>query len=198
MKYTYDQIKNTVTKKGYTFFNANMDVNIIGIRNTADKNSNLFNDLICLLYIEGDKKVIHQFTATTDPGNKTRTSPINNKGVAVVVPNQYRGVWTFGLHQGKYPALVQAKPISVYRDNDKNNDLVFDPKSIDTGFHGINCHRANEKFTSTQVDGWSAGCQVIASPTDWEIFYNTLKRSAKIYGDTFSYTLLLSSDLPQI
>lgn len=195
MNFTYDQIKNAILLKGYTFFNGNMDVNIIGIRNTVDKNSNTFNDLICLLYMDGDQKVIHQFTATTDAGNKSRTSPLNDKGVATVVPDQYRSVWTFGLHQGKYPALVQAKAISVYRDNDKNLDLNFDKNSIDVGFFGINCHRANEKFESKQVDGWSAGCQVIASPTDWDIFYNTLKRSAKIYGDYFSYTLLLSSDI---
>ena len=37
------------------------------------------------------------------------------------------------------------------------------------GVFGINHHRANSKTTSTQVDKWSAGCQVQPNPVLFDI-----------------------------
>ena len=59
------------------------------------------------------------YPITTDPGFKSRTNPMNNSGCAILAPNQYRGCWTFGYHKGRYEALVQTKPVKVYRDNNK-------------------------------------------------------------------------------
>lgn len=195
MTYTYDQIKNAVVEKGYRFFKGNLDINIIGIRNSDNPDSNYFNDTICLLYSENNCSIIKRYKATTDAGLKSRTNPVNSKGCAIVVPGQYISLWTFGLHQGKYEALVQNTPVKVYRDNNKDGKLDFDPKTIEEGYFGINCHRANAKIESTIVDGWSAGCQVISDPDNWNDFYGTVVESSKLYGNKFSYTLLLSSDI---
>ena len=45
----------------------------------------------------------------------------NVKGTAILVPGQYRGAYKIGFHKGKYKALVQAKPVKLYIDNDKDN-----------------------------------------------------------------------------
>ena len=60
---------------------------------------------------------------------------------------------------------------------------------------GINIHRANKWGTSTQIDKWSAGCQVIANNEDF-LQFMTLANSAKdIWGNSFTYTLIESSDI---
>ena len=70
----------------------------------------------------------------------------------------------------------------------------MDKRTIDTGMFGINIHKAG--IASTIVDGWSAGCQVLAKTDEYEIFMD-LCRKQKLagYGDKFTYTLLEEKDL---
>ena len=49
------------------------------------------------------------------------------------------------LHRGKYLALCQRKPVSVYRDNDKDKRYDLKDKTIDTGLFGINIHKSSDK-----------------------------------------------------
>ena len=72
------------------------------------------------------------------------------KGTAVLVPGQHRRCYKLGRHQGKYEALVQAEVLQVYRDN--NKDTKVDAGGpIDSGWHGINIHRASSNWQSKQV-----------------------------------------------
>lgn len=119
--------------------------------------------------------------------------PTAIKGTAILVPGQYRGCWKIGYHKGKYKALCQAKPIPVYRDGNKDDKFDLNPLSIDKGVFGINIHKAGEN--STLVDGWSYGCQVLAKSIDFSSFMRLVDKSSKLYGDTFTYTLLEEDDL---
>ena len=94
----------------------------------------------------------------------------NAKGTAILVPGQYRGCWAIGKHNGKYKALVQIKPVKVYRDG--NKDMIYDllPETINEGLFGINIHRSNEAITRNTVDMYSAGCQVFNNPNDFKNF----------------------------
>ncbi|HET8777991.1 MAG TPA: hypothetical protein VFN76_10060 [Candidatus Limnocylindria bacterium] len=89
------------------------------------------------------------FNANTDPS-------VARTGIAVLAP----GVWfyTRGLHgitkEHPYPALVQAKPVTVVRDGGKT----------ETGYFGINIHRGSRTSTS------SLGCQTLY-PDQWDSFY---------------------------
>jgi hypothetical protein len=47
------------------------------------------------------------------------------KSTAILAQGQYKGAYKIGLHQGKYKALVEAKPITVIRDYDRNAKLDF-------------------------------------------------------------------------
>ena len=120
MSYTREQIEAALKAKGYVWFNddANKtyDVNIIGIRNaaTGKKVTNVFDDLLTVSY--KDETGAWQFfswAATTDPGKKGVMEYHNKDGVARLVPNQYRGSHMIRLHQGKYEALGQQKPVKV-------------------------------------------------------------------------------------
>ena len=176
MKYTREQIQKTVEGLGYKYFTGdNYDVNIVGIRNsdTNGKVTNKFDDTITISYRDesGDWQY-HEYNCTTDPGDNWMDNPMLEKGCAVLKPGQYRGSHKLRLHQGKYLALGQKKPVTVYRDRNKNDKYDFDESTLDTGLFGINIHRATalEGKTSTYVNKWSAGCQVIASNDDWYAF----------------------------
>ena len=201
MCYTREQIETAVKSKGYKWFedesNKTYDVNIIGVRNNspsvAKKVTNVFDD--CLTITFKDEKGVKQFycwAATCDPGKKGVEQFHNSRGVARLVPGQYRGVWMIDKHQGKYDALCQrGGNVTVYRDADRN--ATFNESVTDTGMFGINIHKAGQD--STWVENWSEGCQVFKRVKDFNAFMSICRKAAKIHGNKFSYTLLESTDI---
>jgi hypothetical protein len=196
--YTKEQVEGAIKSKGYVWFedtnNKGYDVNIIGIRNagTGQKVTNVFDDLLTLSYKDetGTWKY-HEWPATTDPGKKGVMEYHNAAGVARLVEGQYRGSHTIRLHQGKYEALGQSKNVKVYRD--ANKDLIYDEKKIAEGVFGINIHKAGAD--STYVENWSEGCQVFKKSADFEEFMKICRKAKEIHGNSFSYTLIKSTDI---
>ena len=186
-------------KMNYAYFTKGLyNLNIIGVRNllSGNKQDNTFNDALVLIYKENDNVLIKDiWEITTDPGIKSLKSFSNTKGCAILVPGQYRGAYQIGLHQGKYEALVQRKPVKVFRDGNKDDILDFCPKTIDEGLFGINIHRSNPNTESTIVDGWSAGCQVYKKADNFNEFMKVCHKAKDIYGNSFTYTLITTDDL---
>jgi hypothetical protein len=195
MSYKREQIEETVKSKGYVWFEGlkDFDVNIVGVRNssTGDKVTNVFDDFLTVSYKEGGEWKFHIWPATTDPGKKGVMEYHNAAGVARLVPGQYRGSHTIGLHQGKYEALKQQKPVKVYRDKDK--DMQYDENIIQEGVFGINIHKAGAD--STYVENWSEGCQVFKKSVDFDSFMKIMNKAASIHGKSFTYTLIESKDI---
>ena len=197
MSYTREQVETAVKSKGYVYFedvnNKGFDVNIVGIRNssTGQKVTNAFDDHITLSYKENGEWKFHIWPATTDPGKKGVLEYHNAAGVARLVEGQYRGSHGIGLHQGKYEALKQAKNVKVYRD--ANKDLNYDENKIAEGVFGINIHKAGAD--STYVENWSEGCQVFKKSADFEAFMAIVRKSKDLHGNSFTYTLIESSDI---
>lgn len=184
-------------KRNYAYFkNGSFNLNIIGIRTTkTDKITNEFDDALVVIYTTEDgKEIRYCYPITTDPGRAYMKNPLSNKGTAILVPGQYRASWKIGMHQGKYRALTQHKPVKVYRDGNKNDVYNFDPKTIEEGIFGINIHKAGA--ASVQVDKWSAGCQVFANTVDFNHFMKLCdKQVEKGYGKLFTYTLLTDKEI---
>ena len=201
MSFTREQIEKAVKTKGYTWFedasNKTYDVNIVGVRNNhpsiADKVTNVFDDWLTISFKdESGKWQFYCWNATTDPGKKGVQEFHNKKGVARLVPNQYRGVWKIDKHQGKYDALCQRLgPVTVWRDS--NKDLIFEERVTDTGIFGINIHKAGQD--SQWVENWSEGCQVFKRVKDFDAFMSICRKASKIHGNKFSYTLVESTDI---
>jgi len=197
--YTRKQIKDAVTAKGYKWFESgNYNLNIVGVRNseTEGKVTNKFDDCLTLSYnVDGVEK-FHCFAATTDPGTHWVENVLNENGVAILVPNQYRGSHKIRKHRGKYDALCQKKEVKVYRDN--NKDGVYDmlEENIHEGIYGINIHKAGSRVNgSTQIDKWSAGCQVFSKESDFNILMEAAYKAKDLYGNSFTYTLIESKDI---
>lgn len=182
---TFDKIRSVMADKGYAFFEkGDYNLNIIGVRDAA-KITNGFDDTMCCLFYLGGTPTSYFWACTTDPGRYYEQNPLNSSGVAILVPGQYRGAFRLGYHQGRYEALVQDKPLPVYRG-------AYAPGSIETGMFGINIHKAGED--SVQVDRWSAGCQVFARNQDYQSFMKLVHEAVERWGKRFTYTLLEKKD----
>lgn len=184
-------ILQTVQSKGHVIFTSGQyNLNIIGFR-TKDMTPNVFNDWLYVVYKdESDQWVELRYQITTDPGLYYLQNPMNVIGTAILKSGQYRSSHILGKHKGKYEALVQYKPMAVYRDTNKDSVYNMIPATLSYGVFGINIHRANEKIKSKKVEQWSAGCQVFADPSDFAMFMDLCKRSSLIWGDKFTYTLI--------
>ena len=183
--------------KGYVWFDkGNYNLNVIGIRsNNNNIVTNRYDDIIVIDY---NTDICHKrvcYTITTEPGKYYMQNVANSKGTAILVPGQYRGCWKLGLHRGKYKALCQAKEVKVYRDN--NKDMIYDmsPEIIDKGIFGINIHRSNETWTRNTIDNYSAGCQVFNDPVEFNSFIRLCEKQRKLYGNSFTYTLINEEDM---
>ena len=176
-QYTIEELKQRFAGLSYTW----SDFHLVGIRSTANL-PNVFDDLLAVV----NKDKVTWFTCTTNPGTHWLKNLLNPKGAALLKPGQYIDTWILGKHQGKYEALTQAKPVTVFRDKDLD-EAAEETAVTDTGLFGINIHRANEKAISKFVDKWSAGCQVLNDPNQFKELLHQCKLSGK---KSFTYTLL--------
>jgi hypothetical protein len=179
-----EQLRATMAAKKYAFFEGGeYNLNIVGIRNSATGNkvTNAFDDKLVVAYKLDGVWIVKEYPITTDNGG----------GTARLVCNQYRGSHAIGLHQGKYEALKQCGPVTVYRDFTK--DGIYQTDKTETGVFGINIHKAG--VDSTRVDDWSHGCQVFKRVADFNEFMLLAKKAATFHGNRFTYTLIESKDL---
>jgi len=186
--------------KGHVIFeNAKgFDLNIVGIRSSVTK-ANRFDDWLTVSYKDaahGDWAYF-AFACTTDPGLSHLQNLSHQDGTAVLKEGQYRSSHMIRKHQGKYDAICQKNgyKLKTYRDRNQDGTIDRDPSKIFTNATGINIHRASATRRSTQVDRWSAGCQVLADPTDFDVLMTLARRAKEIYGNGFTYTLLNEADL---
>jgi len=191
-KFLIDNIEKVYAKKGYRFFKNPYSVNIFGIRMVT--NTDDYDDLICVAYYDNAGKLhIEMFIATTDPGTHWLKNPMRKEGCAIMVEGQYLGAFIIGPHgSSKYEACRQNKPIPVYRDNNKDDKHDLDPSTIQTGIFWTNIHHG---WSAKKVGRNSAGCQVIQSKSKFEKkFMPLVKKSVKLYGSNFTYTLFNKED----
>jgi hypothetical protein len=188
-------LREAMLKKGYTFFgNGDYNLNLIGVRADTNKPGAFDDAMFCVYKVKGVWRA-HLWPITTDPGTHYLREPINVAGTAILVPGQYRGAYVIGDHKG-YPALVQhGGPVRVWRDSNRDEILDWGPDPGIGGWYGINLHRSKPKGITNKTDYASAGCQVFALREEHDALMDLARRSAKLYGPQFSYTLLEARDL---
>lgn len=185
--------------KGYAWFTkGNYNLNIIGVRSSNNKVTDKYDDILVVDYNTDNCHKRVCYTITTEPGKYYMQNLCNPKGAAILVPGQYRGCWQIGLHRGKYKALCQCKAVKVYRDNNKDMIYNMTPKNIDRGIFGINIHRSNKTYICDTIDKYSAGCQVFNDPVEFNAFMRLCETQRKLYGNTFTYTLINEEDMQYV
>jgi hypothetical protein len=184
------KMKAILKSLGYQLFSRPYELNIVGVRSKNTK-SNRFDDELHVFYkIKTFRWEYHVFKITTDPGTYWLENPLQPKGTAILAQGQYLNAYHLGMHQGKYKALVQQKPVSVIRDYDRNAWLDFLNGSKEKGLFGINIHRALIQGKTKYIDRFSAGCQVFENTADFEHFLTMCDKHAQLHGNNFTYTLI--------
>lgn len=162
------------------------NLNIVGWRR-LNKLANQFDDYIAIYWTERGVWQSRLWPATTSPGTPWLLNPMNPKGAAILVPGQYTNVYRLEIYKG-YWALKQAGSMKVYRDNNRDSQLDQVSDTIEEGLFGIHIHRAG--IWSKLVGVNSAGCQVFQKRRDFEEFIESCQRSANLWGNSFTYTLM--------
>lgn len=203
-----EQIFEVMKKYGFVVFDGktggsyyDYDLNLLGIRN-ANVKSDAFDDKYIVYYKVNKKWDIYYFSCTTDPGKAHLMNPIFDeakKDGALILKHgeQYRSAYTLGFHGGgnwRHRALIQTGKLKGFRDNNRDDILDLDPTSVTEGLYGANHHTAFLTADATVVGAWSAGCQVINKHIEYKKLIDLWERAAKIWGSTFSYTLLHQKD----
>lgn len=184
------KIRTIARQKGYKIYDRPYELNIWGIRSKHTR-ANKFDDEIHVFYKTGFLNwEYHVFPATTDPGTYWLNSPMHPQGTAILKQGQYIHAYELGMHRGKYLALTQRKPVTVYRDYNRNAILDFFNGTQVTGIFGINIHRAMLKGTTRYVDEFSAGCQVFADGEYFAKFIGMCDKHRQLYGNRFTYTIV--------
>jgi hypothetical protein len=184
-------VLNEMDARGYVVFDdpRGYDLNLVGVRSLGDLDADTFNDWLCVFYLAlGGQWCFFAFPATTDPGRHYRHNPIHDDGTLVMLPGQYRGAYRLGTHKG-YPAFEQVGAIDFARDADRDGSIDMRSKRV-TGVFGANIHRAGVNDVATKVGRWSAGCQVVADPPQFEFAVALGRRGVGIYGNRLTYTVL--------
>lgn len=189
-----DNIVKTLRSKNYIVYEQPNKLNIVGIR-SKNETSETFDDYIAFFYYDESGKLKGKVCpATTDPSVVWLQSPMSNMGTAILKSGQYIDSHKVGIHRGKYQALVQANPVTVIRDNDRNSLLNFFA-TTETGVFGINIHRASYGKNNVEIIGLdSAGCQVFKNPPDFDEMMALARISSAKYGNSFTYTLIDEQD----
>jgi len=198
MKAIYDigwsDVIRVMKNKAYKMF-ADGHPNIVGIRNAKRKSNSYDDKCLAWWWNEDGGFVVHDYTITTNPGYHYLQNPIaGTKGTAILVPGQYINCWELGLHRGKQFALVQRGEMAVYRDDNKDTVLDYNPATIQKGYFGIDGHFGSLGDTDI-VDRYSAGCQVWRYHEPHQDLMNDFKAlSARLNFSKFTYTLLQQED----
>ena len=176
--------------RGWKVFTRPGELNIVGVRHPSII-PNTFNDHIHVFYTDQGAWKRHAFPATTDPGAYWLRNPIMPQGTALLVEQQALDAYAIANHRGLYPALCQRhKAVRIVRDHNRNTRLDFTARRSYKGFFGINIHRANKTGTTRTVERHSAGCQVFANANHFEAFMALCHRHRRLYGNTFTYSLI--------
>jgi hypothetical protein len=191
-------IKNVIdqlVREGYLIDRRKYALNVVGIRNNKPASPVEFDDLLVYFYFDEDGKVKGKIVpATTDPSVDYLKTPLSDAiktgGTAILKSGQYVNAYSIGLHKGQYSALVQRKPVTVIRDNDRDSYInYFAPTT--TGIYGINIHRASRGKNNERIIGKdSAGCQVFRDEKDFDEMMVLANRHKSLYGNQFTYTLI--------
>lgn len=156
----YDKVKAAVQKKKYQWFEGELELNIVGVRNTSGQRAanppgrgvlhpitNKFNDIIIVAWVENGQKFAESYPATTVPGagytlatnKKFNPSGNNPNGTGTMFEKQYINQYTVGFHSnhGAKPhrALRSVKAQTAHRDKEYRDnwiDLAVTPR----GKHG--------------------------------------------------------------
>jgi hypothetical protein len=195
----YEDVKKAYKKKDYRFCEGVFNVNIFGIRDLGGERD-MFNDWVGVAY-EDDlcEFQVDLYKATTLPGIHWLRNPLNKNGTLIMLEGRHPLAYKIGVHGRTslypYEALEQNSNMKYVRDGNKNDQYDIDLSKKLTGNFKTNIHRTSRWSAIKAIGKFSAGCQVIQDPQDFDKFMYVCHKQEKLgFGDKFSYTLFNIKD----
>ena len=144
---SYNAVKAAVLNKKYQWFSGELQLNIVGVRNTSGQISdgaggrkhpltNRFKDIVIVAWIEGGKQFAESYPATTVPGasytlasnKKFKASEGNPNGAGIMFEKQFINQYTPGMHTSHsskpHLALRAVGPAKAHRDKDYTDNWI--------------------------------------------------------------------------
>jgi hypothetical protein len=186
---TIQELISKLEELGHKIYRNPFELNIVFIR-TNERFTNKFDDEAYWFWWNDRNEIGFKIArCTTKAGFYYVTNFLNKEGTAILKEVQYLDSYKKGLHNGQYSALIQSKPISVWRDKDGDIEIDIDKEAI--GYFGINVHRANKDRESLIVNNWSAACMVFSNPIMFKSFMRAVDQQLDLTKRTlFSPTIL--------
>jgi len=144
---SYDKVKEAVLGKKYQWYSGELQLNIVGVRNTSGQVSdgaggvkhpltNRFTDIVIVAWIENGQKHAESYPATTVPGasfalstnRKFAAQSKNPNGVGIMREKQFINQYTKGMHHGgsasPHLALRSVSSQSAHRDKNYSDNWL--------------------------------------------------------------------------
>lgn len=183
-------------RKGYWIARAPDMFNIVyveGVDPDGRPNADVFNEwndrrIVIRIAPGGQPEMLVNDQATTEPGRFYTLNPLNPMGAARIAFGQYKA-WVDGFHKGTQPSLVQAGPLRLHRDRNRDGKRsTSDPIDIGSAF-GINQHSTGRDFTPAFIDKFSAGC-LVGRRYRWHLSFMQIIRQDFRYVMNKSYVFM--------
>lgn len=209
------KIINAMNNKKYKVIDKPYYINIVGVRYQYEGQpySNKFKDKMWAIWKNDSGQWESQsWPVSTIPGlwmsrNKEKMkawcAKNRKKGLGILVPAQYLNIYKFfEAEEPEEKFTMKARPTFrsigtqlAYRDNtwDSDNITYTNKDNPESGNHAMYIHRGYPG--GSDVNNWSEGCQVFSRDSDFKQLCNLARNHIKKHGNTFNYTLMMSSDV---
>lgn len=176
-----DRVKSLPSFKGIP-----NDYWLVAVRNKED----LYNQMDDYVFLYKGEEFITRSSCTTNPGGPALLGgwkKYTKTGAAVIKADEiYYGVYKYGLHNGKMPALRQCGKMKYYRDmnNDKKVDETgkIEEAIFYTNFH-FNSYKIFDRIKNTInnfIGEWSYGCIVLNEEDKYEKIIGLTKNQPSV------------------
>ena len=176
------------------------EVNLFGLRDPSRKKEDVFNDRFGVWI--PNRNLVMLTTATTDPGIKATDE--NEGGAAHLDAGYQPRIWTVDTHAADIPSFAhkafcsrQSKgclPTRIWRDRDRDT-MLTDKDVFQTGYFGINGHRASALRDEKTIGLYSYGCQVTQHKDDFEEILKAAIEAAGSADYKYDYMILMRDEL---
>lgn len=176
------------------------EVNLFGLRDPSRQKDDVFNDRFGIWI--PNRNLIMLTTATTDPGIKATNE--NEGGAAHLDAGYHPMIWVVDTHAADIPSFAhkafcsrQSKgclPTRIWRDRDRDTVLT-DKDVFQTGYFGINGHRASALRDEKTIGLYSYGCQVAQHKDDFEEILKAAIEAAGSSDYRYDYMILMRDEL---
>ena len=169
------------------------EVNLFGLRDPSRQKDDVFNDYFGL-WIPG-RNICMVTLATTDPGVKATNE--NEGGAAHLDAGFQPRIWAKDMHAASVPSFAHMAfcsrkekgcfPTRIWRDRDRDTQLG-DRDVCESGYYGMNGHRASALRDEKGIGLYSYGCQVVQHKGDFDAI---MAATAEVVGMDYIYDYMI-------